>query len=282
MKNPFSLPSVRRRWGGWAAGLAALVLLTSCELFEFSPNQTHTPEAYRDLTRKNLEALLARPNPLGDDSLRFVFISDSQRFYDEAAAFVRSVNQQPGVAFVALGGDVSDFGLVREMRWVHDRLRHLNVPYLTVIGNHDHVANGRQAYQNVYGPLNYSFTYAGTRFICLDTNGREYGFNGRVPDVDWLRAQLADSAGVTQQVVLCHVPPEDADFDPQLQAPYVQALGEAPMLALHLNGHRHSFGISNPFELHVPFINSYGFEKRQYVMLTMGRTGGFRLQTVPY
>jgi Icc protein len=282
MKNTFSLSSGRFRWGGRAAGLAATVLLTGCELFEFSPNETRAPEAYRDLTRKNLAALHARPNPLGDDSLRFVFISDSQRFYEEAEAFVASVNRQPGVAFVAIGGDISDFGLVREMRWVHDRLRHLHVPYLTVVGNHDLVANGRQAYQNVYGALNYSFTYAGTRFICLDTNGREYGFNGRVPDVGWLRAQLADSAEVARQVVLCHVPPEDADFDPQLEEPYVQALGGAPKLAFQLNGHRHGFGISNPYDLHLPFINSYGFEKRQYVLLTLGRTKGFRLQTVAY
>ena len=282
MKNPFSLPPGRPRWGSLAAGLAAAVLLTGCELFEFSPNETRTPEAYRDLTRKNLAALHARLNPMGDDSLRFVFISDSQRFYEEAEAFVQSVNQQPGVAFVAIGGDISDFGLVREMRWVHDRLQHLNVPYLTVIGNHDHVANGRQAYQNVYGALNYSFTYAGTRFICIDTNSREYGFNGRVPDVGWLRAQLADSAGVAQQVVLSHVPPDDADFDPQLEAPYVQALGGAPKLAFHLNGHRHDFGLSHPYELNLPFINSYGFEKRQYVLLTLGRTKGFRLHTVQY
>lgn len=276
------MPTLRNKWACAAACLAGTMLLTGCELFEYSPNETRMPEAYRNLTSKNLAALQALPNPMGDDSLRFVFISDSQRFYEEAEAFAASVNQQPGVAFVAIGGDISDFGLGREMRWVHDRLKRLRVPYLTVIGNHDHVANGRGAYQEVYGPLNYSFTYAGTRFIFIDTNGREYGFNGQVPNIGWLQAQLADSTDVTRQVVMSHVPPEDADFDPQLEAPYVQALGAAPKLVFTLNGHRHDFGISHPYELNLPFINSYGFEKRQYVVLTLGGTKGFRLHTVQY
>ena len=276
------MQAVQAWWLRLTAYLVAAILLMGCELIEFSPNETRTPEAYSDLTRKNLAALQARPNPLGNDSLRFVFISDSQRFYEEAEAFVESINRQSGIAFVAIGGDISDFGLVREMRWVHDRLKRLNVPYLTVIGNHDHVANGRQAYQEVFGPLNYSFTYAGTRFICVDTNGREYGFNGRVPDVNWLRAQLADSAGVTRQVVLCHVPSMDADFDPQLEVPYVQALEAAPKLVFTLNGHRHDFSVEYPYELNLPFINSYGFEKRQYVVLTLGGAKGFRLHKVQY
>jgi Icc protein len=256
--------------------------LAGCELLEFSPNETRTPAAYSDLTRKNLTALQARPNPSGNDTLRFVFIGDSQRFYGEAEDFVQSVNRQRGIAFVAVAGDISDFGLVREMRWVHDRLSKLTVPYLTVIGNHDQVANGRQAYQEVYGPLNYSFTYGGTQFVLVDTNGREYGFNGRVPNVSWVRAQLADSVGVTRQVVMSHVPPMDADFDPQLVTPYVQALSAAPKLLFELNGHRHDFGISEPFGLNLPFINSFGFEKRQYMVLSLWDKKGFQLTTISY
>jgi hypothetical protein len=259
-------------------------LLSSCDLLEFSPNETRTPASYRDLTRKNLERLQQRSNPLGGDTLRFVFIGDSQRFYEEAEAFVQSVNQQRGIAFVAVAGDISDFGLIREMRWVHDKLRGLNVPYLTVIGNHDQVANGREAYQKVYGPLNYSFEYAGTRFVFIDTNGREYDFQGRVPDIGWLRAQLADSVGVRRQVVMSHVPPTDADFDPQLVQPYVQVLSErrtAPV-AFELNGHRHDFGVTTPYEADLPFINSYSFEKRRYVVLTLWGQREFKLDTVSY
>lgn len=265
-----------------AASLLLAGLLTGCELLELSPNETRTPAAYHDLTRKSLEALAARPNPSAGDTLRFVFTGDAQRFYEEAEDLVRSVNQQRNIAFVAVAGDISDFGLIRELRWVHDKLHKLNVPYLTVVGNHDMAANGREGYQQVYGPLNYSFVYARTRFVFVDTNGREYDFNGRVPDLPWLRTQLADTAGTRRQVVLGHVPPNDPDFDPQLERPYVQALTAAPQVMLELNGHRHDFSQTFPYEGTLPFINSYSFEKRQYVVITLWGRRGYRLETVSF
>ncbi|MCC3156186.1 metallophosphoesterase [Hymenobacter sp. 15J16-1T3B] len=277
--------SFLRRRRGLLPGVALLLssLLAGCDLIEFSPNETRTPEAYHDLTRKSLERLQQQPKPLGGDTVRFVFIGDSQRFYEEAEAFTQSVNQLPGVSFVAIAGDISDFGLIREMRWVHDRLKHLNVPYLTVIGNHDLVANGREAYQQVYGPLNYSFEYGSTRFVFVDTNGREYGFNGRVPNVPWVQQALANPGpGIRRQVVMSHVPPHDADFDPQLVAPYVQALSSAPRVAFELNGHKHDFSVGQPYENGLTFINSYSFEKRQYLVLTLWGEKEFKLDTVQY
>lgn len=279
----------RSAWAvvAWVLTMADLLpitwLLSGCDLLELSPNETRTPVAYRDLTRKNLEALQRRANPLAGDTLRFVFIGDSQRFYEEAEAFTQSVNQLQGVSFVAVAGDISDFGLVREMRWVHERLRRLKVPYLTVIGNHDVVANGREAYQQVYGPLNYSFEYGHTRFVFVDTNGREYGFKGRVPDVAWVRQALANPGpGISRQVVMSHVPPNDADFDPHLVSPYVEALQRAPRLAFGLNGHRHDFGVTAPFGPALPFINSYAFEKRRYLVLTLWGPQGFQIDSVSY
>ncbi|WP_240935471.1 metallophosphoesterase family protein [Hymenobacter sp. HDW8] len=262
--------------------MAATVLLTGCELFEFSPNDVRAPAADRDLTAKNLARLQATPKPTGGDTLRFVFTGDSQRFYDEAGSLVESVNRQRGIAAVVVAGDISDFGLRREMQWVNDRLRHLNVPYLTVIGNHDQVANGRQAYQEIFGPLNYTFTYDRTRFILIDTNSREYGFNGKVPDIGWLEQQLADTVGVRRQILLCHVPPTNEDFDPTLIKPYTEALAKAPRLLFHLNGHAHSFSIGEPYADGVTYINSYAFEKRQYVILTVWGADQYKLEKVAF
>jgi 3',5'-cyclic AMP phosphodiesterase CpdA len=275
-------PSGKRRAGRAALALiTGLALLSGCELIEFSPNQTSTPAAYADLTAKNLAALAQKRLPAGD-TLRFVFTGDSQRFYSEAEDLVASVNQQPGISFLVVAGDISDFGLGREMRWVHDKLKKLNVPYLTVVGNHDHAGNGRQIYQEVFGPLDYVFTYAGTRFIMLNTNGREYRFDGTVPNIGWLQQQLADTVGVQRQVVINHVPPMDEDFDRQLEQPYVHALKAAPRVALALNGHRHDFGISQPYGEGLTLINSYSFEKRRYVILTLWGNNQFKLKTINF
>ncbi|AIZ62713.1 metallophosphoesterase [Hymenobacter sp. DG25B] len=258
-----------------------LLSLAGCEWVEFSPNDHRAPAAESHLTRQNLARLAQQTLPPGD-TLRFVFTGDSQRFYEQADDFVQSVNQQPGISFVVVAGDISDFGLNREMRWVNEKLSQLRVPYLTVIGNHDQVANGRAAYQEIFGPLNYTFTYAGTRFIMTDTNGREYNFNGRIPDVPWVAQQLADTVGVQRQVVMSHVPPEDPDFDPALRPAYTAALRNAPRLVFELNGHRHDFHFGQPFDDGVTYINSFAFEKRQYVVLTVWGQKQFRLKTIAF
>jgi len=255
--------------------------LSSCSLLEFSPNQTYVPAAERQLTTQNIIRLTSRPKK-DTDTLRFVFVGDCQRFYDEAEAFVASVNQQRNIDFVIIAGDISDFGLVREMRWIHHRLRKLNVPYLTVIGNHDQVGNGRAVYKSVFGPLNYSFIYGGTKFICLDTNGREYGFNGQVPNLGWLGQQLADTVNSRRSIVLCHVPPTDEDFDPALVQTYARTIRGSRQLVFHLAGHIHRFTNEEPFHDGVRYLTAYNFRKRHYNILSVWGRRQFYLETVAY
>ncbi|WP_242510010.1 metallophosphoesterase family protein [Hymenobacter persicinus] len=259
----------------------AALSLSGCEMLEFSPNDFRSPDDEKDLTAKNLERLRQQPLPAGD-TLRFVFTGDSQRFYDEAKDLVASVNQQPGIQFLVVAGDISDFGMGREMRWVNEHLRKLKVPYVTVVGNHDSVGNGREAYQHIFGPLNYSFVYGDTKFIMVDTNGREANFDGSTPNMSWVRQQLSDLSGARRQIVISHVPPQDADFDPTLTDAYAGALRTTPKLVFEMNGHRHDFGVSQPFNDGVNYVNSYGFEKRAYVILTVWGDKQFRLKQVKF
>ncbi|GGG39473.1 metallophosphoesterase family protein [Hymenobacter glacieicola] len=259
---------------------AAALLLGGCELLEFSPNDYRSSDDQQDLTAKNLARLAQTPLPAGD-TLRFVFTGDSQRFYDEAEDLVKSVNQQAGIQFMLVAGDISDFGFGREMRWVDDHLHKLKVPYLTVIGNHDSVGNGRKAYEKIFGPLNYSFTYADTKFILADTNGREYNFDGKIPDMSWVNKELRDTS-TRRHVIISHIPPQDEDFDPAVREAYVTALRNDPRLAFEMNGHRHDFSIGEPFNDGVTYINSYGFEKRQYLIVTVWGDKQFRLKKVTF
>lgn len=254
-------------------------------MLEFSPSDFRGPESQTNLTQKNLERLAKNPLAAGD-TLRFVFTGDSQRFYDQAESLVESVNKQPGLSFLVVAGDISDFGLAREMRWVDQRLSKLRIPYVTVIGNHDHVGNGRAAYQHIFGPLNYTFSYGDTKFVMVDTNSREYNFNGKIPDIGWVQGQLQDLQGARRQVVVSHVPPQDFDFDQNLKDVYARTLATAPKLAFELNGHRHDFSIGEPFDDGVTYINSYAFEENQYVILTLWNDASdkpqFRLKKVMF
>ncbi|WP_460554004.1 metallophosphoesterase family protein [Hymenobacter daeguensis] len=265
----------------WLVPVAALVGLAGCEMIEFSPNDHRVPEEFTNLTEKNLARLAAKPLPAGD-TLRFIFTGDSQQFYDEAEDLVASVNKLSGISFFVLAGDIADFGLAREMKWVDEKLRRLTVPYVTVIGNHDLVGNGRPTYQHIFGALNYSFVYGDTRFIMVDTNGREYNFDGTAPDMPWLRAQLTSLGTARRQVVICHVPPTNEDFDPALRAPYVQALREAPNLVFEMNGHNHSYSISQPYNDGVTYVNSDAFSERHYMIVTVWGNKQFRIKRVAF
>src|SRR5687768_3809705 len=103
--------------------LGLLLVFNSCELVEYSPYQVKLPDSEQDLNRQNaekIEALGLKPT----DTLRIALISDTQRFYDETEDFVKAINnltEQKGkrVHFVLHGGDISDFGLLKEFQWQH-------------------------------------------------------------------------------------------------------------------------------------------------------------------
>ena len=97
-------------------GAVVLFLLTGCtDSLEYSPNVTSDRNTPKNLNAVNLDRLRAVP---GDDTVRFVLSGDTQRGYDEAKDFVKLANAIPGLDFVLLAGDISDFGLVQETEWI--------------------------------------------------------------------------------------------------------------------------------------------------------------------
>jgi Icc-related predicted phosphoesterase len=260
---------------------ATLLAATGCNLIEFSPNDHRVPDEFTDLTQKNLARLLARPLPAGD-TLRFIFTGDSQRFYDEAEDLVSAVNKEPGISFVLVAGDISDFSLAREMKWVDQQLRKLGVPYVTVVGNHDLNGNGRPTYQHIYGALDYSFVFGDTKFTLIDTNSREYNFNGSIPSMSRLGAELRNVEGARRQIVVMHVPPDNEDFDPALTQPFTQALAQTPNLVCAMNGHNHAYRIGQPFGDGVTYVNSDAFSERHYLVVTVWGDKEFRIKRVAF
>ena len=151
---------------------AALVtILSSCEgLFEYHPNEIRLKNNEKNITAQNLDKI-KKQQP--GDTLRLLVMGDSQRFYDATNSFIKKANEFQNIDFVVHQGDISDFGITQEFKWIHAIMKNLKWPYLTVIGNHDLLANGREVYKQMYGEFNYSFEYGHTKFIFIDTNGRE-------------------------------------------------------------------------------------------------------------
>lgn len=232
--------------------VAVLLVLVGCGKFEYSPYAFSVPEMPEKMNLVNMERLKAR-EALDDDTLTIVFTGDPQRFYEEQEAIVEKANSIPGVDMFIMAGDIADFGLLQEFMWVHERMERLRMPWFAVVGNHDLQANGAEVFKRLFGPLDFSFSYKGYKFLFHDTNGREYGNDGAVPRIPWLEAQMRDAAP-DHFIAVAHVPPFDGDFDPVLERPYVQQLASDERMLLALYGHRGSHSDGFPYNDHVRYM----------------------------
>lgn len=242
-----------------------LALCFSCSKFEYSPYQSDNDERPEHLNQKNIDRLLST-EASADDTVTIFYTGDSQRFYDDVAPMVSKVNSLPSVDFLILNGDISDFGLLREFLWIDREMRKLSVPYVCTIGNHDLAGKGSEIFVSMYGPKNFSFNYKGYKFLCHDTNGREYGFNGSAPNMWWLSDQLNDSTA-SWFVGVAHVPPYDGDFDKTLEMPYKNLFSATPNFLAQLNGHLHETDDAYYYNDHVRYINSNSVEKHEAILL---------------
>ena len=233
--------------------LAAMLLFClGCHSFEFSPEQTFDNNSPTNLNAAGLAKM--NSNVPKDDTIRFVVTGDTQRSHDEVEIMIRKINSIANTDFVIIAGDLSEFGVLQEMEWVAKEFKKLNAPYVAVIGNHDLVAKGSEVFRRMYGDLNYSFVYRGIKFVAHDTNGREYNFNGLVPDIGWLTKELQPQAGVTGLVTISHVPPNSLDFDTKLETTYQTLFARTPNFLASFHAHTHTYSEFGYDGSNVPFI----------------------------
>ena len=242
-----------------------LFTLSGCEKFESSPNQVYDSNTPRNINQRNIDRLIAHTN--GDDTIRIIFTGDSQRYYDEAEPLVKKVNSMNDIDFMIVAGDLTDFGLRQEFEWMNDIFSGLNIPYISAMGNHDVIGNGKKTFEYMFGPANFSFVYKHTKFIFHNTNSREYSFNGKIPDINWLDQQCKPEPGVQYVIPVSHVQPFDGDFDKNLEQEYAQTLRNAPGLLVSLHGHHHHSTDLYPYEDGVRYLNSNAVDKRIFLLL---------------
>lgn len=251
----------------WFCLLFAGTSLFSCKKFiEYSPNEVRFDASQKNLNQKNIARLEIAPE---SNSFRFAVIGDTQRFYDELDVFVNNINQRNDISFVVINGDITDFGQAKEFEWINRVLKKLKVPYVAVIGNHDILANGRVAFQQMFGPENFSFSYNNTKFICINSCSREYGFNGKVPDLNWLQSQLSNLDDYSSAFVISHVPPFHEDFDQSLSERYNKLLVQTGKVHLSIHGHTHEYSATWPYGPQVEYLVVASTLKRQYDVITV-------------
>ncbi len=258
-----------------------LVCFSGCKKFELSPYQDEPlgTDIPGNLNAQNLARLKAA-ELTADDTVTIIYTGDSQRFYDRLEDLVKKANELPNVDFMVLSGDIADFGILQEYLWIRDRLAMLDMPYLCAIGNHDLVANKGDIYKKIFGDKNYSFLYKKYKFLVHDTNGREYGFNGTVPDMGWLAHETKDTTA-KWFVGLSHVPPYDSDFDNALEQPYKNLFGSTPGFILSLHGHLHGYAENYFYDDQVLYLTSNSVQKQEFVLIKLIH-GNIIKQMIPY
>jgi Icc protein len=236
-----------------------LLLVFGCGTAEFSPNQKFNSGTPTDINAAQLSRL-ATKSPTG--LIRIAVSSDTHSDYNDCKAFVNYINNTGGFDFVFLNGDVTNFGLLTEYEGVYEQYAKLQIPFLTVIGNHDENAEGPDVYRRMFGELNFTFSYGGVKFVCYDANSREHSFDGTIPDLGWLQQNIQKDADNQYVVSVCHVPPTDADFDQTLRPAYEKLITRTPGVIASIHSHQHSPdsvyrapGASTPFIITNTILN---------------------------
>ena len=192
--------------------LSAATLLTACDLIDYHPYDGRLDsDTSREINPTNIERIEKVCE--GKDTIRFIFMGDTQRSYNETEDFVKYVNQLDSIDFIIHGGDYTEFGLKKEFEWNDDILSKLKVPYVGLIGNHDVIGNGDQVFRKIFGNENFSFVVSDVKFVCLNTNAIEYDYSHPVPDFNFLKNEIADSTRNKRTIVVMHAPPGNEQFD---------------------------------------------------------------------
>lgn len=239
--------------------LVNIFILPSCEdMFDYSPYAIDFSDENRNVNQRNIEKLHNREN---SDTIIIAFTGDTHNYFDELDNLIDKVNTVPNIDLVIHVGDIADFGLPKQYLWGNGYLLNLEVPYLVVIGNHDLVGNGLEAYKEMYGDPDFSFVYQDIKFVFLNTNSLEFAYNGTVPNLEWLSHQLLPSEDFSRVVIIFHLPP-GIGFDPALEEAFYQILSAHNNVIMAVHGHTHHFEVYYPAADSIPFVNVYGVEHR--------------------
>lgn len=255
----------------WMPFFLCCILLASCDAVDIHPYDCDI-SGERDVNKNNILQISFLTN--SKKEIKFVFLSDTQRWYDETEDAVNSIKARDDIDFVIHGGDLSDFGGTKEFLWQRDILNGLDVPYVALIGNHDCLGSGEQAFKAIFGEPNFSFVAANTLFVCLNTNALEFDYSNPVPDfnfIEQLRRNLPD--GVNKTVFAMHARPYTDQFNNNVAGVFDHHSRMFPNVQFYLFGHEHSRMEVDLFETGVMYYGISRIKDREYYIFTINEEG---------
>ncbi len=237
------------------------LLLAGCEdPFQYGPWEAEVEDDHRALNAAAINTIQQR---LAADSLGYTFavVGDPQGYYGDTHDVLDHAERRGDLAFAVVMGDLTDQGLTKEFTWYADLFVGRALPVVSLIGNHDHLGNGRSIYELMFGPRNAVFQAGGARFVLFDN----VEYESEVPvDHAWLDAQLAEPFnGPT--VVCMHIHPTDV----QLQGAPLESLNavmEARRPDAVFMGHGHGYD-TGVFPGGTPWATVEWLRDREYLVV---------------
>ncbi len=252
--------------------LIGVVLLTACD----DVFQTHPYDVNFDGdTNINATKIETIENRFVDkDTLRVAFISDTHGWYSDAEDQIADLNKRANIDFVIHCGDLTDTGTAKEYEWCRDLLNELHYPYVAMIGNHDFLGTGDQAFMTMFGELNVSFIASRVKFVCLNTNATEYDYMAAVPNFDYMEEEFAkDSTRFDRTIVVMHAPPYSDQFNNNVCKAFRRYLDFFPGLMCCVNGHVHNDEVGDLYNDGLMFYCIDCAEHRNYRIFTITKDG---------
>lgn len=247
--------------------LTVSIVCNSCNMLEYHP---YDPDPkYHNINKENIRKIEEKFKD--KETIRFVWMGDSQRWYDETEDCVADINKRDDIDFVIHGGDISDFGMTREFEWVHDMMKKLKVPYVALVGNHDLLGNGLQVYESMYGKLDFSFIAGKTKFLCVNTNALEFDYSRSVPDLEYIKREKEKETQeqYDKTVVVMHANPFGDQFTANSAYPFQEAIKKMKSLQFCLHAHAHALMVNDFFEDGIIYYGCDAMKGRSYMLFTL-------------
>lgn len=182
-----------------------IVLIAFLSLFKILSSGLKLSES--NLIYKNIKVL--ENSDIKSDFV-FAVIGDNKNSISTFGKIIKRINQDPEIKFVINTGDMVFDGNLIKYNFYLKQIKQLNVPLLTVPGNHDVADNGVENYLKIFGPLYYSFHLDQAYFIILNNS------NEKEVDpfqMEWLKNELKNSQSYKFRFVFMHVPL----YDPRVE-----------------------------------------------------------------
>ena len=246
--------------------LASIILLGCDNPFSYSPFETTVDDRYRNTTTLNLERL-GQIDTLTNPVFKIALISDTHYHFDDTRDAINHINEKGEASFVIATGDITENGLKKEFEIFHNIMAHLHSPYLTVIGNHDYLANGGDVYRQMFGAFNYTFTFQGVRFIMFDNVIWE---SNKEADFQWLEnafSEADETEPVRHTLIFSHIPPFDGQLKEKRELFHSMLMQNDVKVSVH--GHKHEYFSGELMGDGVRYVTVGSPQKRSYALLTI-------------